>query len=318
MSKAVPGNLGSRSRSSWGLVGLALLVAQAVVASGEAADVGVRKFEVEHAYHDQADSQGRCARGAARAIIGYEPADKAQHPLFVYLTGTRMSHKGPEAERLTEQMAKRGFVAASIEYDNRAYAYCSGMEAKARCLFGPEKSASAVAALCARKNVDCGRGVLLAGFSQGANLALLAKHIEPRVKGAYLLGLGHKAANFMDLTACMQLEKSGYKADEVRAVNGEHDGFFGATPEGVAKQLKHVFGATCASADRCLHPDGSGFYVIADKQLADHSADHCYFLNRADGFCAKYEGLDPGWEKGHEPWSMNANLDWLAARLKRP
>ena len=225
-----------------------------------------------------------------------------------------MPYQGPEARFLTREMARRGFVAVSVDYDNGAYAYCRGMAEKARCIFGREKT-SAVSALCSRSNVDCERGVLVAGFSQGANLGLLAKNYDARVRGAYLMGLGHKAANFMDLSACMRVSETAFRREELRAINGEHDGFFGATAEGVTRQLTWVLGNECKRVGDCLQPDGSGWYVVHDAQLDDHTADHCYFLNRANGFCSKYEGLDPAWEKGREPWGVRSSLEWLIARL---
>lgn len=281
---------------------------------GAAADAP-RAFELSGGYLDQHASAGVCNAGKTRRVVGHEPTGGGPYPLFVYLTGTRMRFDGPEAQAFTQEMAKRGFVAASVEYDNGAYAYCNSMRAKADCVFGKAATESAVSKLCARKNVDCGRGIVVSGFSQGANLAFMSRSYDPRVQGAFLLGHGHRAGNFMDVTACQRAGASGFSPAQVRSINGEHDGFFGNITERVRKQLEVVTGKSCGQSLDCIAPDGSGFYVIQDAQLTDGSADHCYFFDAADGFCAKFKGLDPKWRSSSEPWALGPSLDWLAARI---
>jgi hypothetical protein len=294
---------------------LALLAVGALwPSSAPASPPAVRELQLRGLYKDRLDAAGRCDRGSERGALGHAPSAPGRYPLFVYLTGTTMRVDGPEAMALTRAMAERGFVALSVGYENGAYAYCTGMQQKARCLFGPPESASALSALCARPDVDCDRGIVVSGFSQGANLGSLAKDLEPRVRGAYLLGHGHRAANFMDVSACMEHDKTALAPSELRSVNGEHDGYFGEVPARVQAQLERVTGAHCSEAT-CLDAQGAGYVMVRDGELADRTADHCYFFHSADGRCAKLEGLDPVWEKGSAPWSMGPSLDWLAARV---
>lgn len=285
------------------------------VAAAEPSDV--KPLAMKGVFFDAHNGSGVCRSGAQRSLIGFEPARVGRYPLFVYLTGTQMSYKGIEAQALTRAMAERGFVSVSLEYDNGAYAYCSGMQNKARCIFGKAESESAISKLCARTNVDCDLGIAVAGFSQGANIAALSKNLEPRVRGAYLMGHGHRASNFMDSSSCQQAASTALGADEVRSINGEHDGFFGGVRERVRKQLELVTGARCAGAASCLQPDGGGYYVVEDGEVGDRTADHCYFLDAADGYCSKFKGLDATWLRGDAAWSMPTNLRWLEGRVRR-
>lgn len=284
----------------------------------QAAPETVRPLTLSNLYYEQAAASGGvCKQGKTQSAVGHEPSAAGRHPLFVYLTGTRMNYDGPEARKITEEMARRGFVAVSVQYENRAYAYCSSMRAKAQCVFGKTGSESALAKLCTRANVDCARGIVVAGFSQGANLCAMARDYDPRVLGALLLGHGNRAARAMDSTQCQAASATAFELEQTRAINGEHDAFFGETAEGVRKQLEIVSGRSCPDALDCLQPDGSGWYIVRDAQLRDHGADHCYFFDAADGFCAKFKGLDANWVEGNEPWALKPNLDWLAGRVKR-
>jgi hypothetical protein len=302
-------------RQVWAALGVAFSV---VTGSARAvADAAVRPLALPNLYFEQALSAGVCKQGKQHNAVGHEPAVAGRHPLFLYLTGTRMAYDGPEARKITEEMARRGFVALSVQYENRAYAYCNSMRAKAQCVFGKGGSESALAKLCARANVDCGRGIVVAGFSQGANLSAMARDYDSRVLAALLLGHGNRAARAMDSTQCQAASATAFDLAQTRAIDGEHDGFFGDTADGVRKQLEIVSGRSCPGAMDCLQPDGSGWYIVRDAQLRDGSADHCYFLDAADGYCAKFKGLDENWAEGNEPWALKPNLEWLAGHVKR-
>jgi hypothetical protein len=62
------------------------------------------------------------------ATTGFEPVDTSgkRHPLFLYFVGTRFVDSDQSArsdcqaaKQVTEAMARRGFVALSVDYDNR-------------------------------------------------------------------------------------------------------------------------------------------------------------------------------------------------------
>ena len=272
---------------------------------------------IKNVFFDAANASGVCRTGAQRSLIGHEPEASGRYPLFVYLTGTQMSYKGIEAQALTRAMAELGFVSVSLEYDNGAYAYCSGMQSKARCVFGKSDTESALSKLCARPSVDCDQGIVVAGFSQGANIAALSKNYDARVRGAYLMGHGHRASNFMDSASCQQASATALAPDELRSINGEHDGFFVAHASVFRKQTGARDGEHAAPMRWAVcNTDGGGYYVVQDSQPSDRTADHCYFLDAADGYCAKFKGLDATWLRGEAAWSMPINLRWLANRVR--
>lgn len=255
---------------------------------------------------------------APRDIAGFAPKAAGAYPVFVYLTGTLMKFNGPEAQFLTSEMAKRGFFAVAVDYDNAAYPYCPGMAAKAKCIFDESSNTSAVAQICAQDQADCSKGIVVAGFSQGANLAALSGNSHSLVKAAYLLGHGDRALNGLDVSRCSDDAHTSLSPVQMRSVSGESDMFFGGDAAGVKKQLQKVVGLSCDDPLVCSAENGSGFHVLVNDGLQDGSADHCYFLHKANVYCSTYEGLDAGWQHGAAPWAATFNLDWLAKQAKKP
>lgn len=269
---------------------------------------------IEGAYQDGLSGKV-CSEGQPRDVAGFAPAGDGKHPVFVYLTGTTMKFHGPDAQKLNAEMAKRGFLSVAVDYDNAGYPYCQEMMAKATCVWGGPETKSALTRICEHPRADCDRGIVVSGFSQGANLASVSKNFDPRVKGAYLMGHGHKATNIR-VTPCMQDSATELTTEEMRSVNAETDFFFGRSTPQVRKQLQVVTGAKCADAYDCDQADGAGWHMVPAAALKDGKADHCYFFHEADVYCAKFDGFDPEWEKGSHPWSMAPNLDWLASRVE--
>jgi hypothetical protein len=160
-------------------------------------------FTMSGAYYTDGVFSTSCSSLYRKDIVGYEPAEAGKYPLFIYVTGTTMNFKGPEAMAITNEMAKRGFVAATVDYANSTYpTTCSRMHTRASCIFNPNSANSAVTKLCARAKADCSRGIVVAGFSQGANITALSRNYDSRVKGAYLLGHGNNASGFINVSGC--------------------------------------------------------------------------------------------------------------------
>jgi hypothetical protein len=258
--------------------------------------------------------RGSCS--TAYDIAGYEPAEAGTYPVFIYLTGTSMPFNGLDATTLNRAMAQRGFVAATVQYDNTTYPLtCSMMTGKANCVFNANSSTSAVSAICARAKADCSKGIVVSGFSQGANMASLAKNYDSRMHAAYLIGHGGKGASGINLQSCLQDSATAFAPSEGRAVDGDHDQYFGTTPDGVRTQLQIAMGVSCPGAWNCLQADGSGWYMVQPAQLVDGSADHCYFYNGANSTCSTFNGLDSNWANNATAWEMNPDLDWLDSRV---
>lgn len=279
---------------------------------GSNGQVSVQTFTLSQAYRGTSGTSGTtCSASALKDITGYEPTAAGTYPVAVYTTGTYMPFNDKDAQLFTQRMAARGFVAATVQYVTDTYpTNCSIMEAKARCIFDSASTESAIAKLCARPKADCSKGVVTAGFSQGANLATLARDYESRVRAVLAIGDVYKPS-VLNLEACLKDSATVITASQMRAVSGEHDGYAGGTPDSVRSQLIVVTGQSCAStAWDCLQSDGSGWYMVKDAQVADGEADHCFLLQ---GGCNQ-PNIDASFETGTAPYSLNPSLDWLAGR----
>jgi hypothetical protein len=244
------------------------------------------------------------------SISGQEPTAAGKYPVFLYMVGTTETFTNASATAAVQGMANRGYVAGTIQYNSGSFGNCSQISTKAQCIFNPNSSTSAVQTLCARAKADCTKGIVVAGFSQGAVIATLAKNFDSRVQAAYGLGDGVKYS-FFDLSSCMANGKRTLTSDRLRAVNGNKDQFTGSSESAQQTNMQSLTGFTCPSgATSCLQSNGSGWIIVQGNQVQDGSADHCYM--RASGDCnGSQNSLDSGWQNGTSNWELNANLDWL-------
>jgi cysteine-rich repeat protein len=255
-----------------------------------------------------------CSSTNLKQIVGAEPSAAGKYPVAVYLTGTSMNFNGIEAQAFTQRMAQRGFVAATVEYANSTYpSNCTAASSRAQCIFDPTASSSAINAICGRAKADCSKGVVVSGFSQGANLASMAKNFDSRVLAAYLLG-DVLSPLFYDLTACLKYGAIQFDQHEMRCISGENDGFGGGNPDGERTELTTITNLTCHDAWTCLQSDASGWGMVKATDVTDGTADHCYFILNGSGTCANTSSsLDTKFTTGSYFWSLDPNLDWLAS-----
>ncbi|WIG97014.1 hypothetical protein [Myxococcus sp. SDU36] len=244
--------------------------------------------------------------GATYNLRGQEPAASGKYPVFIYTVGTTENYDHSSALAAVEEMASRGYVAATVEYDNATFGSCSTMSARSRCIFDSSRSTSAVGTLCSRSKADCSKGIVVAGFSQGSIMAILAKNHDSRVQAAYGLGAGVDYSIY-NLSSCVANGNRALPSNRLRVVNGEGDAFLGPTESGVRSQNRDLTGYSCPLATSCLQGNGSGWYIVRDSQVGDLSADHCYMRT---GSCIGLL-LDSTWRLGTQPWSLRTNLDWL-------
>lgn len=295
-------------------VGLFLLAAALV--SGPAGGQAAGPTPFEDTYENLTPLQlngGSC--GTTYHIEGLAPSDTGAYPVFVYLRGTVEFFRTPASVAAVEAMARRGFVAARLDYPNEIFGECRTLEGRARCAFEGSRPGSALGVLCDRPSADCEKGVVVAGFSQGSVLSLLAHDYDTRVRAVYGLGTGVNYTAY-DLRACVAERNRSLPADRLRAVTGEADDFLGARPDRVRRQLESLTGLACGdTAVACARPDGSGWALAPGARLADGRADHCY-MNRGELMECLWTGLDPAWRTTRAPWGMNHNLDWLVRRLE--
>jgi hypothetical protein len=243
-------------------------------------------------------------------ISGQEPSTTGKFPVFIYTIGTGETFTNASATAAVAGMASRGYVAATVAYTSGSFSGCSTISGKARCIFNPSTSTSAISTLCARAKADCSKGVVVGGFSQGAVIATLAKNFEPRVQAAWGMGDGVTYSIF-NLNACMGNGNRSLPSDHLRVVNGQKDQFIGPTAANVRSQMLSLTGLSCGNTSfNCLQSNGSGWYIVQNAQVGDGSADHCHM--RRTGDCGgSQNSLDQGWQTGADPWELNANLDWL-------
>lgn len=243
------------------------------------------------------------------AISGVVPNGSVKRPVFVYLVGTNESYDNAQARAAVAGMGARGFVAASVQYRSETFGTCGEIAQKSACIFKPSSAASAISKLCARG--DCGKGVVVAGFSQGSIAAILARNTDSRVKAVYGMGAFPHYTSGYNMTRCMNNGKHVLANTRLRIVNGEMDIFGGSTARSVRSASTAVTGKGCgATAFSCLNGNGSGWIMVRNAEVKDKSADHCYQRTPSDCFGSQ-NVLDANWKSGTAPWALPANLNWL-------
>jgi hypothetical protein len=255
--------------------------------------------------------------GKKRDIAGYEPLAAGTYPVYVWTTGTGMTFWDADDEVFTAEMAGRGFVAASVNYNNGFYPNtCSALLSKAQRVFDASDATSPISLICGRAKADCNKGIVVQGFSQGAHIAALARNYDSRVVAAYVTGNGSQATDTNDLSACLASSTLDLPGFRRRSVVGENDEFFGCDPDGqscnrpgVREQQEITTGIDCGpTAFDCIQADGSGFYIVQNAETADGSAPHCF---QYEGICGP--NFDANYEGGTALWSLAPCLDWLTS-----
>jgi hypothetical protein len=242
--------------------------------------------------------------------IGYAPEEDGQrHPLFLYFVGTEFvsadqssKYDSQAALKVTEAMARRGFVALSVEYDNSLTAFLTN---KLECLFSEDQRDSVISKACSLSNVDCARGIATWGHSQGALLAHVAANMDSRVKAVWTTGYSG-------------IDNPRLAYNRLRVVNGEAD-----TTNADLDTITRAAGLTTAECpddgrDRCLRADGSGWILVRKSQCRVTSADHCWFDKRS---CSENaETLEPNWLEpaSSAAFALESNADWVADTVARP
>ncbi len=241
---------------------------------------------------------------------GFEPSgdDGAMYPLFLYFVGTRFvdgdasaRFDGEAPMVVTEAMARRGFVALSVDYDNGAIAWLSDHINQLDCLFGAAQPESVLARACALPQVDCDLGIALWGHSQGAFVGVMASSFDDRVRAAWATGYGGDA-------------RPTLAKNRLRVVNGETD-FNNGMPEVLDLIAGFGDGECEPTAKQCLREDGSGWIIVQRQDLALPElsmAGHCWFDKRE--CAATMVHLEPNWADptSNKPFALESNADWVA------
>jgi len=284
------------------------LLAAALLSALAASAAAAQTTSFASSYNGAGTSGGSCSM--SYSIAGAEPSGTGPYPVFIYMVGTNETYNNAAAMAAVNDMASKGYIAATVDYAESQFGTCSVLGAKSSCIFNPNSTLSAVSQLCSRAKADCSKGIVVGGFSQGSILALLAKNYDARVQAAYGIGMSNVYSVY-DLSSCVSNGNRTLPSDRLRAVDGERDNFAGGSQSAVQTSLQNVTGMKCAAGSyACMNSNNSGWIVVKNSQVADGSADHCYM--RASGDCfGSQNSLDSTWNNGTANWAKDPNLQWL-------
>lgn len=308
----------------WSKFGLVAFLLMLFGAAGTAAAVPTQQFQTTYgAYNPWTSweswlSQPQCTE--TQVVYGSEPSTPGTYPVLIYIHATLSNLSGnQEGQVITELAAAQGFVAVAPTYDSNGTRNPKGFNGNATCMFNSAKSSNVISYACSLPEANCSGGVLVAGFSQGGELALLAKNYNSQVTAAWAMGV-----NGIQAPSLLLPPPAGTRAladDKVRINVGQLDVTNGGAGPFDVSGLSAITGASCGTTYDCLQPDGSGYYIVSNAEVADHIADHCYWMRSHKGgySCTlnpTIAGLDPAFAPpSTTPWSLISNLDWLRSQL---
>ena len=251
--------------------------------------------------------------GSTYSIQGKEPSRSGKYPLYVHIGGTGEPYNGAWAMAAVDAAVERGFVAATVQYDNASFGSCTTIGGRAKGIFNAANASSAIAKLCSRAKVDCSKGIVTGGLSQGSIISVLSKNYDSRIRASMGQGTGSTYTVAYNLASCMANGKHAQSGDRLRIVNGERDMFVGGTEAVARSQAELVTGLNCAGKQSCFRSNGSGWYIVKDYEVADLNADHCFMGNLGvyGVQCSGALGVDPYYKNGNNKWGVKATMDWL-------
>jgi hypothetical protein len=197
-------------------------------------------------------------------------------------------------------MARRGFVALSVEYANNLSLDLD----KAACVYSADLPQSMLAMACALPEVDCNLGIATWGHSQGALMAHSGSTYDTRVRATWTTGYSGSTTPL--------------SPTRLRVVNGENDTM--NSPIATLNQAAGFTSSECPDDGRsqCLRSDGSGWILVRKAACKTNSADHCWFdkMNCAGNAIS----LEPAWidRDSTAPFALELNADWVAETVTRP
>ncbi|MGY4830490.1 hypothetical protein ACVNIS_18110 [Sphaerotilaceae bacterium SBD11-9] len=256
-------------------------------------------------------SSASCA--TTYSIRGAEPTASGKYPVYVHIGGTGESYTSNWAMAAVNAMAAKGFVAASIQYDNGSFGTCSAIGTRAKCIFDSSKATSAIQTLCARAKADCSKGIVTGGLSQGSIISVLSKNYDSRIRASMGQGAGATYTAAYNLSSCIANGNHAQSGDRIRIINGQTDMFVGGTVITAGNSGALVTGKTCATGSTsCLNSNGSGWLVVRSTEVSDLDADHCFMgYGGVVGVQCSGTLVDPIYQSGSKAWALPATTEWL-------
>ena len=253
------------------------------------------------------------ACSSSYSISGKEPSAAGKYPVYVHVGGTWESYNGVWATAAVNAAVARGFVAATVQYDNASFGSCSTIGTRAKCIFNPSNVNSAIAKLCSRAKADCSKGVVTGGLSQGSIISVLSRNYDSRIRASMGQGTGSTYTVAYNLQSCIANGKHTQPGSRLRIINGERDMFVGGTEAIARSQAELVTGIKCSgSPTSCFQGNGAGWAIVKDYNTVDLYADHCFMgLGTYGAQCTGVLALDPNYQYGSGSWALPATMDWL-------
>lgn len=349
------------------LVQILIIAVTSIYSFNSAAALEIESFTTESFYQTYDRTTDTCSRffdetignipspDKLGKIIGAKPIGKERLPLYIYLPGS-FQPVDTEISRLhVERMARLGYFAVAIRYPNANYPLScehdsnkpelESFDDKARCLFSNEREDSAVSKLCALGEVDCEKDLVVHGFSQGAQLAAMAKRYNKKFRKALLYGAGNYNLFTKVKYPCVEQAEDSFAPYEIRSLVGDQDIFFGGAniittagnihridriiTNGLVKQQRALTAkTTCGRLQgNCLNVDGSGYYIVRGYETENNCSSHGFFTINTNS-PTPCEGLYIRPDRSYlskqgslservYPWSLDQSFHWLTQRNVR-
>eukprot|EP01084_Bolivina_argentea_P178324 308255_1 len=260
-------------------------------------------------------------------LTGYKPTEQSNiggYPLYFFVTGTGESEAAwlAPGKTYTSHMASQGFIAVSIWYNNGVFPLtCSALLTKAASMFDPENTQSALFVLCSEQglDIDCNKGVVLNGISQGGHLvSVSAVSAGDLIKAVVIMSAGNNSG-LPGGWQCLNYENLNLSQTRIRSVVGVQDTIIcnGGDVEYCRNQLTSVTGYECPNQMECMQDDGSGWYMVQNYETESDMAGHCYPFRDNDCFDSNFDAkYFPGCDNGVEcDWTFMSTFGWLVSSV---
>eukprot|EP01084_Bolivina_argentea_P006896 13020_1 len=276
-------------------------------------------------------------------IYGYRPTMDGNYPLYIHLVGTSNSYWDTTGQYYTQYMTNSdlNFVSVSIEYAMWLYPLgCStfiphSFNNKAMSLWDTNNPHSAISVLCDQiPFINCNKGIVVSGFSQGAMLASQAAKygLNEAITALYLIAGGdtiNKDGKPFLYYECLSFHSLNIPQNKIRSIIHENDMAFGPNLEAVRRQQisithhyecdhDHDLNDNDTNGHNCINQiDGSGFYILNKQALGVLDfldLDHCYAFQRHG--CIGPVMFNPIYFNTDELWGFKSNMNWLQDMVK--
>lgn len=233
---------------------------------------------------------------SSRNAAVWEPPASGKYPVAIVTPGTGGSITASAYQELAKEFARQGFVAVIPDYNSSENLLLpisiDRVKAKANCTYNRLRPESVMTKVCARSKIDCNKGIVTSGHSQGGAMALLGYDYDPRIAAAHAWGTGN------DVPFTMPKSK-------IRVIAGETD-----TQKKTPTDLNAMTGLNCKDQWECfIGPNGNGWRRVRNDEVEDKDADHCFTTN--GGCLALIRPLDKNTLNASKNWSYPANVTWL-------